>query len=188
MTRREIAALACRLLALALFAYGWERVCHVLTSYFFSRSGASLLDQLSYGGTTSSFGLFAFVAGAIIWFRAPIYGRRIFPDDDDEVVTASGVTSQDVIAVACCVAGIWLAAPAVAALLKLVAEIAVFTATAGTEELAFDSLLGRVIPDVVLVASGLFLILRSRGLSEAVRRLRNLGQTESTEPATEHTP
>lgn len=190
MTRREIAVLGCRILASAMIAYGWIFICYGVATGLFAERTDSFWRRLFFvDGFGAGYSLLWFAAGAIFWHRAAIYAARIFPDDEIEIASpndaVSQVTSEDVLGVAGCVIGIWLAAPAVVEILCIATQVAVFQATVNEQELAVDSLVARILPEALRIASGVFLILRSRGMAKFVRRLRSVGNPVPIESATE---
>jgi len=135
MTRSEIAAVACRLLAMAMFALAGVTAARVAADYIVERSGENSVRQaidapLEYLSPRSLTGLnSAVLAGGAVWLlfgtyywqRADKLGRMM-ADDDSEAVTSEGLTADDATAAGCRLIGVVLSVYALRSLSWLAAD------------------------------------------------------------------
>ena len=116
MTRREIAVVACKVLALWMIAQGVFFACHGLLLFVITAIG-SMTDHARFGWdemlvmtVTSTPGLAMLVVGILVWLKAPWLGRRMVGDDPTPV-TRSDITSQSVMSITCAGVGVFLLVP-----------------------------------------------------------------------------
>lgn len=173
MTRREIAEVACRILALAMFGYGWVSICGVVV-YRFWLGRLSHFDTLLADQSPLFEGIGWLAVSSLIWFRAPVYAARMVDDDPAPIVTV-GLSSRDLLSLACCVVGLWIAAPAFVLLVNSALEFALSAYGIDEIETAIRNSQAQLATDAVKLSSGLLLIFGRRGTADAISRLRNAG-------------
>lgn len=177
MTRREIATVACQILALAVAGYGWVCLIQGLPYAIYARN-ASFAERLLIQAIPAGMGIAFLLVGWVMWRRASVYAERM-TEADPTPVTTTGLSSGDVLSLACCVIGIWISAPAVMELLKIGVKVVLAASNSDDFELSVDNLLWMLAPEVVRFASGLYMILGARGISNAIRKWRSCEPLEA---------
>ena len=173
MTRREIAEVACRILALAMFGYGWVSICGVVV-YRLWLGRFSQYDTLLADQSPLFVGIGWLAVSSLIWFRAPVYAARMTNDDPEPIVT-TGLSVRDVLSLACCVVGLCIAAPAFIALVTLALEFALSAYGSDDTATAIRESQVQLAAQSVKLLSGLLLIFGRHGTAEAISRMRNAG-------------
>jgi hypothetical protein len=191
MSRTEIAAVAVRLLALAMFAMAAVTGLRAAVQYFVDRSRTTITDQFVetnwqvYSALGwDALGLGALVGGGVwlllatyYWQRAEKFAERMV-DDAPEAVTRIDFTADDVFAAGCRLIGVVLLVRALRAGVWIVSEF-VFPYRESFGEL-FDGPHGRTALQVVLEAGlAIWLLFGTRGIIGIVTWARNAGTRES---------
>lgn len=186
MTRREIAALACRILALVLIA---------LTVYFgaasiFAGVGGAI-QEFTYGGAGWRFLQFAVASfmpamcllafGVFLWRFADGLACRMMPDDPTPV-TGDPADATTVMSIACIAVGVFIFSLAMVSLVTRLFEVTMqqYTLTQWWQTGWWRSRLFAAIAELIWA---LFLILRPSGVVRLIRRMRT---TAVSGPEVEH--
>ncbi len=173
MTRREIAEVACRILALAMFGYGWVAICSGV-AYVGILWPSHSSDYLLSDRTPLLGGIGWAIASALIWFRAPVYAARMM-DDDPEPIVATGLTSLDMLALASVVVGVWMAAPAFVEVMSFGLEWIILSQDRDEPADSSREAFARLVDPLLRFLSGAYLMLGRRGIAQGILRLRTAG-------------
>jgi hypothetical protein len=186
MTRREIATLACKILALWMFAQAAFFIAGVIlmaiisVAAIFTNRGFRW-DELVGAAVTGVPALGMLVIGLYFWFRAGRLADRMVSDDETPV-TRPDITQADVMAVAFSAVGVFTLVPVfrdLAASFIRIAEdeyrFSEYWASANWQARFWSSIIG--------LAFALWLIFGSRGIVRVVLWARGVAAKRGGEPA-----
>lgn len=91
MTKREIAAVACRLLALAMMGFGWVTLAKPLADRLLGSNSLALDNAYALPVVG---GIVWLIISVVVWTRAEVYAARMMPDDL-EPVTSVDLKAED---------------------------------------------------------------------------------------------
>lgn len=181
MTRLEIATLACKVLALWLFAnavvvgvsVGPTLVSAVLSIFGPSGFQHTPLSMVVWTGFPAA-GYLAM--GLFLWFRAASLAGRMVTDDPAPA-TRADITAEGVMAVAFAAVGVFVVT-------RVLPGIAwgLYQRVGDPRPVGGRGSQPALWPNAIGLGLGLWLLLGSRGIAEVVRRLRRAGQ-KPDEPA-----
>jgi hypothetical protein len=177
MSRREVASLACKILALWLFAQAAVQVAavviHVIHEIYWAAIGDAAYGWGEFSAVIySAPAVIMFAVGLFFWRGARWLAGKMVADDPAPV-TASSLTQDSVLSVALAAIGVWLL---IAAVRGLASNLAV---TAGTTQQS-DWLSGIYLSEALwsyglALAFALGLIFGSSGISRFILRARRAG-------------
>ncbi len=172
MTRLEIAGLACKILALWLFAQAayllsaFAVSLTVLVGAILSRQGVQWQDLLSFS-VTGIMPLAMAVVGVFIWLRAEMLASRIVSDDPTPI-TSSNATYESMLAIAVTAVGVFTLA-------GLMRDATKYVVVVSRGELPFEKLWQR--PDFLGLVVGfvfaIFLIFGARRVARLALRTKS---------------
>lgn len=177
MTRREIAVLACKFLALWMFAqgvlYGTSTVVLAIATVggLFTDRDAQwrLLAMLAYTGVPA---LCVLVAGIVLWkMSGRLAGRMV--SDDPTPVTREDISAESVMSIAFAAVGVFVLVPVLRGLAGSLVGLVRGDHT--LSDWADASWHRNLWSSIVGLAFALWLILGSRGIVKVIRRYRTAG-------------
>ena len=175
MTRRDIAFLACRILALWLFVQAALNLSAVLV--MFTALAASMFGHTPWRARfvmtliSGLPGVVQFVAGVLLWWKSAWFARRMAPAEETEGVTAL-LDARTVMAIACAAVGLFLAVPAV----RQLAQFLLVAVRYSDEDLYSNGtgidFVTQVLPAILQALLAIWLIFGARGIARVVHVMR----------------
>jgi hypothetical protein len=174
LTRFEIAVLACRILALWLFAEVVTNMSSLLLLVPAVLFGQGLREAFGAAGIMPFFYIGTLIAAIFIWKKAPYLARRMV-DDSSVPVRTVNMDQQNWMVLACTAIGLYALWNSSYGLAQKLSQIIYFSRQYGFEN---ADLLGNInwMSDLWAqlgsLAFGLWLLLGSRGVVRLIQRLR----------------
>jgi hypothetical protein len=174
MSRTEIAALACRLLALAMFAFGAAIAVPFLADML--RASPGMWSTILFAGGPALFGVAGIwtLFAVYYWQRADVLAGRMV-DEDPQPVTAINFTADDVLAVGCRGIGVVLVFHA----LRSAVDWAMLAGGSGNAAVMLDLPLP-MLRAAFDAAIGLGLLFGTKHIVDWLRSVRRLGADQHT--------
>jgi hypothetical protein len=163
MTNNDIAKLSFKLLAVYFVMQIFYQSYSILTYYFYSNEIPEH-EKVNFIIAVFPSVLF-FLFGIILWFIAPYLANAVFKPKPDD--TNSQVSVEDYHSVAFSVAGLYLLTMSLSAIVEFIVHNLQMVKTTGESPLT-----SLIIIAVFKIVIGLWLILGSKGIVNAIRRLR----------------
>jgi hypothetical protein len=182
MNRREIAALACRILALWLFT---QAATSLVTTIVEVVTLFNIWDDITRGanqsGISAPFGvllgmsptLVMIAIGVLLWKKADSVASRMV-SDDPAPVTSAQATREDLLGVAYSAMGMFILASSLPELGRTIAQLLAADGVGLQNQQLWQNgaWQGRFWGELTQIAIGLWLLLGSRGIVRALRKLQ----------------
>ena len=191
MTRREIAALCCRILAIVVLAWAamyFVNTVSLLGSAFANSSRFGGVDNPYFDGakTSGSVGCLLLLFAMTLGWKAELVARWM-ATDDPEPVSGPEMSADALLPVACTGVGLFAVTRALPTFFRLAAIVATNQSTVG-EIWGDDDWKISLLADGLLLAWGVWLVFGNRGLIRIVRWARSARKAPQRENSAEFPP
>ena len=185
MTRTEIATLACKILAMWVFAQAALLIVNVVMMIIFAlgnfHSGVSRSTDLAEAAVTGLPAVGAVIVGILLWSYAPQLASRMV-SAGSETVTRPDLDHEAVLSVAFAAIGLWLLIPALRDVASIIITVA-FGKLPLFEYWQDSRWQARFWPPVLETGLSIWLIVGTRGIVRLVLMLRRQdGETHVLPP------
>jgi hypothetical protein len=181
MTRLEIATLACKILALWMFAQAVTYLAAIIPTLIALMGRMFSYPPLGWRDFDSLVLPLQLLAGQVavglvLWFKAEWTARRMVSHESTPVA-GSNITQADVMAVAFCAVGVFTLIPALQSVARQIAGLVMGTYRSPSEVLGSPSFWS----SVLVLAVSLWLIVGSHGVVRLVLWARSAAGTRGAE-------